>query len=228
MHTENVSNSNSSKNDLQRARRMGVAPSSSLRPHFLSLARQTRQWAHTTDNAAVTPCNVGVTSIVRGAGNSTVAYNLAVSMTTIARAKVLLVECDFGQHFISRRLGNARRLGLSELLSGIAEFEETLCENPITNLDVIGCGQVNDQDALELPFDELPAVINQSFMDYRYTFFDLPPASNLTACYSILPALDGVILNVEASHIDQKQIDRFRKSMESMKIPIIGMVINKQ
>ena len=156
------------------------------------------------------------------------AYNVSVAMTTIARAKVLLVECDFGKHFISRRLGNARKLGLAELLSGIAEFDETLCENPITNLDVIGCGQVNEQDALELPFDELPTVINQSFMDYRYTFFDLPPANDLTACYSILPSLDGVILNVEANQIDQKQIDRFRKSMESMNVSIIGMVINKQ
>lgn len=225
MHTENLS---ASKNDRQRAQRMGVAPSASLRPHFLSLARQTRAWAHATDKAAVTPCNVGVTSLARNSGNSTVAYNLAVAMTSIARSKVLLVEADFGRHFISRRLGSARKLGLSELLSGIAAFEETLCDNPITNLDVIGCGQVSEADSLELPFDELPGVINHSFADYRYTFFDLPTASNLSTCYSVLPALDGVILNVEANQIDQKQIARFRRSMGMLDVPIIGMVINKQ
>lgn len=225
MHTEKLS---TSKDDRQRARRMGVAPSSSLRPHFLSLARQTRAWAHATDKAAVTPCNVGVTSITRNAGNSTVAYNLAVAMTSIARSRVLLVEADFGRHFISRRLGSARNLGLSELLSGMADFEEILCDNPITNLDVIGCGQVSETDSLELPFDELPSIINNCFADYRYTFFDLPTASNLSACYSVLPALDGVILNVEANQIDQKQIARFRRSMDALNVPIIGMVINKQ
>jgi len=207
---------------------MGIAPSSSLRRHFLSLARQTRHWAHETDKAAVRPCNVGITSIARGSGNSTVAYNLAVAMTSLSRSKVLLVESDFGRHFISRRLGNARKLGLSELLSGMAEPDEAISETPIANLDALGCGQVNEQIALELPFDELSSVINSCFTEYSYTIFDLPNANNLTACYSILPALDGVILNVEANQIDQKLITRFRKSMAALKVPIIGMVINKQ
>jgi Mrp family chromosome partitioning ATPase len=53
-------------------------------------------------------------------------------------------------------------------------------------------------------------------------------ASNLTACYSIAPSLDGIILTVEANHIDQKLITRFRNSMQSLGVPIVGMVINKQ
>jgi MinD-like ATPase involved in chromosome partitioning or flagellar assembly len=174
------------------------------------------------------PCNVGVTSIGRGSGNSTVTYNLAVAMTSVARSKVLLVESDFGRHFITRRLGNARKLGLSEMLTGVAELEETVCDTPIRNLDAIGCGQINEQIALELPFDELPLLINNSFSEYGYAFFDLPVASNLTACYSIVPSLDGVILNVEANQIDQKQISRFRSSMQGLNVPVIGMVINKQ
>ena len=174
------------------------------------------------------PCNIGVTSVGAGSGNSTVAYNLAVAMTSVARSKVLLVESDFGKHFITRRLGNARKLGLSELLSGMADLEETICETPIRNLDALGCGQVNEQIALELPFDELPSVITSSFTEYGYAIFDLPVASNLTACYSLVPSLDGVILNVEANQIDQKLISRFRNSMKGLNVPIIGMVINKQ
>ena len=207
---------------------MGVAPSSSLRRHFLSLARQTRQWAHSKSHALVRPCNIGVTSIERGAGNSTVAYNLAVAMTSVARSKVLLVESDFGKHFITRRLGSARQMGLSELITGVTDLSETICETPIRNLDAIGCGQVNEQIALELPFDELPSVISSHFTEYGYAIFDLPVATNLTACYSIAPALDGVILNVEAHQIDHKQISRFRSSMNGLNVPIVGMVINKQ
>jgi len=219
---------NSNHSDRQRAKRMGVAPSSSLRRHFLSLARQTRQWAHSTSLASMRPCNVGVTSVGRGSGSSTVAYNLAVAMTSVARSRVLLVESDFGKHFVTRRLGNARKMGLSELLTGVAELDETICETPILNLDAMGCGQVNEQIALELPFDELPSVINGNFTEYGYAIYDLPVASNLTACYSIVPSLDGIILNVEANQIDQKLISRFRNSMKALSVPIIGMVINKQ
>ena len=156
------------------------------------------------------------------------AYNLAVAMTSIARSKVLLVESDFGRHFITRRLGNGRKMGLSELLAGMAEMEDVLTETPIRNLEAMGCGQINEQVALELPFDELPSVIDRNFIDFGYTFFDLPVANNLTACYSMVPALDGVILNVEANQIDQKLVSRFRSAMQAINVPIVGMVINKQ
>jgi len=219
---------NSGPIDRQRAKRMGIAPSTSLRRHFLSLARQTRQWAHQNNFGGIRPCSIGVTSVARGSGNSTVAYNLAVAMTSIARSKVLLVECDFGRHFITRRLGNGRKMGLSELLAGMTEMEEIVTETPIRNLEAMGCGQVNEQVALELPFDELPAVINRNFIDYGYTFFDLPVANNLTACYSMVPALDGIILNVEANQIDHKLVSRFQSSMQAINVPILGMVINKQ
>lgn len=226
MTTENIANTE--RADRQKARRMGVAPSSSLRRHFLSLARQTRQWAHQNNFASVRPCSIGVTSVSAGAGNSTVAYNLAVAMTSIARSKVLLVEADFGRHFITRRLGNSRQMGLSELLADVVEMDEVVCETPIQNLDAMGCGQVNEQVALELPFDELPSVINRNFADYGYAIFDLPVANNLTACHSVVPALDGVILNVEANQIDHKLISRFRTTMQALNVPIVGMVINKQ
>jgi Mrp family chromosome partitioning ATPase len=225
MPTENATESD--VRDRQRAKRMGVAPSSSLRRHFLSLARQTTQWAKSNGSVS-RPCSIGVTSMTRGAGNSTVAYNLAVAMTSVARSKVLLVESNFGRHFITRRLGHARQHGLSELLTGITEMEKVVTQTPIRDLDVLGCGQVDEQISLELPFDELPAMMNRSFIDYGYTVFDLPMASNLTACYSIAPSLDGIILTVEANHIDQKLITRFRNSMQSLGVPIVGMVINKQ
>ncbi len=206
---------------------MGVAPSNSLRRHFLSLARQTTQWAK-SNRLAAGPCSIGVTSMSRGAGNSTVSYNLAVAMTSVARSRVLLVESNFGRHFITRRLGHARQKGLAELLTGVTDMQEVVAETPIRNLDVIGCGQVAEQIALELPFDELPSVVSRNFDDYGYTIFDLPMASHLTACYSIAPFLDGIILTVDANHIDHKLISRFRNSMQSLGVPIVGMVINKQ
>lgn len=218
---------NQEQRDRQRAKRMGVAPSTSLRRHFLALARQSMNWAKSNGKPERT-CSIGITSMSRGAGNSTVAYNLAAAMTSVARSRILFVESDFGRHFITRRLGNARQKGLSELLVGVTEMQEATFESPISNLDVLGCGQVAEQVALELPFDELPEVIHRDFIDYGYAIYDLPIASHLTAFYSLAPSLDGVILNIDANQIDQKLISRFRHSMNSIGVPVIGMVINKQ
>ena len=217
--------------DLQRAKRMGVAPSASLKRHFLALARQTRHWFDSQSQPHSQPGRVrtvGITSLSPKVGNSTIAYNLAVGICSLSRSRALLVESNFGKSFLSRRLGHSRRSGLSEVLVGMAEMEESVSETPISGLDLLGAGQVTDQVALELPFDLLPETINRCFLDYRYAVFDLPIANHLTACYSMVPHLDGVVLAVGASQIDHRRIGRFRQLMQGLGVPIIGLVINKQ
>jgi len=55
------------RRDLQRARRRGVAPSSSLRRHFFALARQVKQWADAKTPSRASGYSIGVTSVERGA-----------------------------------------------------------------------------------------------------------------------------------------------------------------
>jgi len=114
---ENITNRD--QKDRQRAKRMGVAPSSSLRRHFMSLARQVRHWSASKKTEIVDrPITIGVTSLNSGAGKSTVSYNLSAAICSIGRTSALLVESDFGSHYITRRLGQARSAGLSEMLTG--------------------------------------------------------------------------------------------------------------
>lgn len=213
--------------DRHRAKRMVIAPSSSLRRHFVSLARQVHRWGEDRQHVEKRPLTIGVTALAAGAGKSTVAYNLSSALCSIARARTLLVESDFGQHYITRRLGQARSAGLSELLIGVADLDEIVHETPIHELQVIGCGQKSDQEAVELPFDLIPNLFSGPMSDYGYAVFDLPVASNLTACQAIAPFLDGLILTVEANQIDHRQITRFRKNATDFDTEVIGMVINK-
>ena len=137
------------------------------------------------------------------------------------------MESDFGQHYITRRLGQARSAGLSELLINVAEMEEVVHETPITDLQVMGCGRKSDEEALELPFDFLPEILTEKMPEYGYAIFDLPVSNHLTACHAVSPYLDGLILTIEANQIDHRQINRFRKNAANFGVEIIGMVINK-
>jgi len=156
-----------------------------------------------------------------------VSFNLASALLGLKRTRGLLVEADFGKHFVSRRLGYSRSPGLSELLLGVAETDESVFSTPLTNLSLLGCGRKSEQEALELPFDLLPNLIEEKFNEFGFIVFDLPLANHLTACHSILPHLDGVILTVESSHIDHNEIDRFRRQVEAHGVEIIGVVLNK-
>ena len=217
---------NRDQQDRQRARRMGIAPSASLRRHFVALARQIRRWEADKDTEG-RPLAIGVTSLSTGAGKSTVSYNLSAALCSIGRSRTLLVESDFGQHYVTRRLGQARSVGLGELLIGVTPMEDVVHETPITDLQVMGCGQKSDQEALELPFDLLPELFSEKMGEYGHVVFDLPIANHLTACYAVAPYLDGIILTVEANQIDHRQINSFRKTAASLGVDIIGMVINK-
>ena len=217
----------------RRVRSRSVVPSHSLRSHFFALARQVRQWSDNrreqlnldpqSDRGTV----VGVTSLERGVGTSTVSFNLACSIASLAKANTLLVESDFGRHYVTRRLGHARSVGLAEMLLGVAEKEETVHATPIANVSIMGCGTKSDQEALELPFETLAPILNETLADYPYTIFDLPLASELTACHSIAPHMDGVILTVDSNLIDQNRIARFRKKVENYGVEVIGIVLNK-
>ncbi len=217
---------NRDQQDRLRAKRMGIAPSASLRRHFVALARQVLRWGNDKVSAG-RPVTIGVTSLNVGAGKSTVSYNLSAALCSIARSRTLLIESDFGQHYITRRLGQARSAGLSELLINVAEIEEVVHETPLTDLQVMGCGRKSDQEALELPFDYLPDIFAEKINEYGYAIFDLPVSNHLTACHAIIPYLDGIILTVEANQIDHRQINRFRKAAANLGVEIVGMVINK-
>lgn len=215
--------------DRQLARRRGVAPSQTLKPHFVALARQICHWASLRDNFPNgRGLTLGVTSLAKGAGKSTVSFNLANALTTMARSRVLLLESDFGNPYISRRLGHAKSAGFSDVLTGQAEFLDVVQPTPLSDVSVLGCGSVVDQQSVDLPFDLLPHLFEEQLGEFGYVVVDLPVATNLTACYSIMPHIDGVILAVDANHLDQRQIVRFRQQTEQQGIEVIGVVINKR
>jgi len=208
--------------DLERAKRIGIMPSNQLRRHFISLARRVNHWAQEKDY----PFTVGITSINRRVGRSTVAFNLASAMTKVLRDDVLLVEADFGKHFISRRLGKAGFTGLSDLMLAESNPEECILPTPLGDLWVLGSGSVGERDSVELPFDSVTTIVNQ-LDGYGCLVFDLPVANDLSSCFSIAPKLDGVILVVDAAQMDHRNIIRVRKKLEDYGVDVIGMAINK-
>ncbi len=204
-------------------RSFALAPSAQLRRHFVALARKVKQWSSPCGR----PTKIGVTSLDRRVGKSTVAFNLASALTRIENDQVLLVEADFGKHFVSRQLGNAGSPGLSDVITQGIEPTECIFDTPIRDLSILGSGHINEQDSVEMPFDLLGPALDSRFDSFGYLVFDLPVANDLTSCYSILPNVDGVMLVVDAGKIDRKQINRAKQKLAACNAELIGLVINQ-
>lgn len=219
--------SENEKRDRQLARRKGVAPSASLRRHFIALARQVNDWWLALESRPDRALRIGVTSLSSGAGRSTVSFNLAASMASLTRSRVLLVESDFGKHYVTRRLGYARSPGLSELIAGDAEVNEIIHPTPVADMALMGSGQKSDQDAIELPFSCFSNRFDFLANEFGCVVFDLPIANHLTAFHAISNHLDGVLLTLESNQIEPRLVERFRRQLEVQGVPIVGLVINK-
>ena len=209
------------------ARRKGISPSVSLRRHFVALARQVNDWRQTNMPSAGRAMRLGVTSLSGNAGRSTVSFNLAASLGSLNRSAVLLVESDFGKHYVTRRLGYARSSGLSELMTGEVDFGDIVHPTPLPYVSVIGSGQKSDQEAIELPFDDFSKPFDIQASEFGSIVFDLPVANHLTAFHAIAPHLDGVLLTVESNQIEPRLVERFRRQLDGQGVSILGLVINK-
>ena len=205
-------------------RKLGLTPSVKLRRHFLALARRIRHWYGSRKR----PARVGVTSLDVAAGRSTVAFNLAASLVRISSDPVLLVESDFGGHYVSRRLGIAGSTGLSDIVLSQAAPSQCIVDTPIEKFSVMPCGSITDQDALELPFERLEFLLDSDFERFGFLIFDLPVADELSACYSIVPSLDGVILIVDGKKMDRNEILSCKQRINACGTELIGVVINRK
>ena len=219
--------SENEKRDRLFTRRKGVAPSASLRRHFIALSRQVNDWWLAMEPQPSRALRVGVTSLSTGAGRSTVSFNLAASMASLTRSDVLLVESDFGKHYVTRRLGYARSPGLCELITGTNEIEEVIHPTPVAGLSLMGSGQESDQEAIELPFSEFSNCFDPVKNEFGCIVFDLPVANHLTAFHAISSHLDGVLLTVESNKIEPRLVERFRRQLDVQGVPVVGVVINK-
>lgn len=202
-----------------------VKPSQALRRHFVSLGRQIQRWSQ---NLTLNSASIGVTCLDSKTGTSTVGFNLAAAMSKIVECDVLFVESNFGKSFLTRRRGSRSPAGLSDVLQGKVESESTLAKiSGQDHLYAMGAGKGEEKDSVELPLEKLRTVIDDQLSRFDFILFDLPVADGLSAHDSLASQLDGIILVVEASDIDQRRVESFRNRMQRLGIEIIGLVINK-
>jgi Mrp family chromosome partitioning ATPase len=202
-----------------------IKPSQALRRHFLSLGRQIVRWS---EKLSINSVAIGLTCLDRKTGSSTVSFNLSAAISSITERDVLFVESDFGKPYLHRGRGMKNPAGLSDVLKGDTESGSVISRlKDEPHLFAMSAGKAKESESVELPLSNLRNVITDQMSEFDFTLFDLPIADGLSACDSLAAQMDGIILVVEATDIDQRRIESFRNRMHKAGIEIIGLVINK-
>lgn len=166
-----------------------------------------------------------VTSAEAGDGKSTVISNLAISFAQVGK-KVLLIDADMRRPVQYQNFKiNKKQTGLSELLSGIAQYDQSVFSTPVPSLFVLtsGCIPPNPSELmLGSKFEELAEKWKNEF---DVIFIDLPPVGVVSDPLSVAAFVDGYVLVVMANKTDARHLNAAIETLKQIDAKVLGTVI---
>ena len=202
-----------------------VRPAGKLSNHYQALLRRIRNAGNGSAGRYQT---VGVTSCTPRAGVSSVAANLAVAAARAGAGPVLLIDANLRRPSVQRTFRTRRSPGLAEALCGKVDPLDCIQPSAVENLSIVTAGTTNGQ--AEPSYD--PARVAELLDVFKHRFdmlvFDLPEATELSACLAIAGVLDGVVLVIEAEQSDSRAALRTKQQLAEVKANLLGVVFNKR
>ena len=170
---------------------------------------------------------LGIASPRTGAGNTTVALNLAVHAAMEPDWTVLLVEADVSHPGLSKALGLGPLPGLTDFLRGDKQLEELLIDPGLGRCIMLPAGTpISGSSELigSARMRDLVQEIKARYPD-RIVIFDLPPILDAADGIAVLPWVEALLLVVEEGSTTQEDVLRSAQLVGNEKL--IGTVLNK-
>ncbi|HIG5918098.1 TPA: polysaccharide biosynthesis tyrosine autokinase [Klebsiella pneumoniae] len=164
------------------------------------------------------------------AGKTFVSTNLAATIS-LANKSVLFIDADLREGYVHKMLGNEGKSGLSDILSGQANVEETIISAPDGQFDYIGCGQVPPNPAELLMHPRFEKLLAWASAKYDLVIIDTPPILAVTDA-AIIGRYAGTTLLVarfESNTVKEIEVSitRFEQSGVNVKGCILNGVVKK-
>lgn len=159
-------------------------------------------------------------------GKSFVASNLSAVLAQ-GGARVLVVDGDLRRGSLHHYFGLKNRMGgLSEVLSGRAEWETVVHETEVPGLDLLTTG-ILPPDPSELlispGFSEFIAAVSES---YDFVMIDAPPLLSVTDATIIGTKVGTVLLLAKSGQNSLDELHACQKRFEKVGVEIKGCVFN--
>ncbi|MFQ1677749.1 polysaccharide biosynthesis tyrosine autokinase [Klebsiella pneumoniae] len=164
------------------------------------------------------------------AGKTFVSTNLAATIS-LANKSVLFIDADLRKGYVHKMLGYEGKSGLSDILSGQANVEETIISVPDGQFDYIGRGQVPPNPAELLMHPRFEKLLAWASAKYDLVIIDTPPILAVTDA-AIIGRYAGTTLLVarfESNTVKEIEVSitRFEQSGVNVKGCILNGVVKK-
>jgi len=193
--------------------------------HFAESLRGIRFGLRRMDNDEA-PKVIQITSTIPGEGKSTLAASLALS-AALSGARVILIDCDLRRPMTSKLFHLTKAKGLSELLSGRAEWQEIAHIQYRSSLTVVPVGAA-DKSSLDLIGSaRMSKVLEFAAEQYDLVFLDSAPVLPVSDAAVIASMADKTILLIEWNKTDRELVLKAIDCITRNNGNLIGAVLNK-
>ena len=173
------------------------------------------------------PKTILLTSILPGAGKSSLASNAAFSYLA-DEDRVLIIDVDLRKPSLHKIFSTSRkRMGLSSALSGMAKFDDVITNSEFPGLDFITSGPIPPNPAELLSSKRMREILAMASERYDRVILDGPPYQGFAEILVLSHMVDGVILVAVEGETPREGVRHFRKAVVNVGGRILGSIVNK-
>lgn len=165
-----------------------------------------------------------VSSAVPKEGKSTVAANLAVSISQLGR-KVLLVDADLRNPSQHKIWEIPNEVGLSNVLKSQCDLDRAVTE-VMPNLQVLTAGELNHNPAALLDSSQMAVFIAQVAQKYDFAIIDSPPLTVAADATILGKIANGILFVVRPGVADSNSVSLSKELLEKADQNVLGIAIN--
>lgn len=166
-----------------------------------------------------------VTSAIPNEGKSTVASNLALTMSA-AGARVLLVDADLRRGDIAALFDIDGRQGLSNVLRGEVTWQSSVQEVRSGKLSVMPRGPVTNQSGELLLRPIVQKLLDEWKTKFDLVIFNTAPILATDDTPTLAPNFDGTLMVIRASFTSARLTRNALNALYQRQVNVLGLIMN--
>ncbi|MCB0339241.1 MAG: polysaccharide biosynthesis tyrosine autokinase, partial [Bdellovibrionales bacterium] len=172
------------------------------------------------------PKSLLVTSAQKGDGKTTIAANLAASLSQTG-ARTLLIDADLRMPTIHTHFGFDRETeGMVDYLGDLSVARPNILPSGIHNLSLLLAGSYTEIPAELLGSRRMLELLDHLGENYEHIIIDTPPVGEIADALLLSRTVDGVVFAVRANKTPKPAVQHAMERLHQVRARIIGCTLN--
>ena len=173
------------------------------------------------------PYILAIVGCHRGEGATTVAANLAATLSRHADGTVLLMDADIGHPSVHQIFNTKASPGFADAMAKGRCIARSV-SSPVQNLHVLSAGGTNGNTFDMFNSNAFSKLLKSIPNRYRFVVIDVPAAREVSWAVPLASLCDGVVLVVEAERLRWEVAQNTKEQLLNSKANVLGVVLNKR